>query len=200
MIMTMKSMSNEESLQVITSMIEAARKDMRDNGSWFLLWGWLVFIACVAHFTLMMVDYDKPWLAWMLMIVGGVISAFKGIKEDRHQRVKTYIDSFMNYVLVAFLVSLFLVLLNMQHLGLSTYPMVMMVYGIWLFVSGGVLEFRPLIYGGILNWILAFVAFQFNFDFQIIILAAAVLFGYIIPGYLLRSRYVKAERDSLSAA
>ena len=93
----------------------------------------------------MMVDYDKPWLAWMLMIVGGVISAFKGIKEDRHQRVKTYIDSFMNYVLVAFLVSLFLVLLNMQHLGLSTYPMVMMVYGIWLFVSGGVLEFRPLI-------------------------------------------------------
>lgn len=196
----MKNMSNEESFQIITSMIEAARKEVRDNGSWFLLWGWLVFIACGLHFILLKSGYDKPWLAWMLMPAGGVISVIKGIREEKQQRVKTYVDTFMNYVLIAFLVSLLFVLVNMQHLGLSTYPMVMMVYGIWLFVSGGVLEFKPLIYGGVLNWILAFVAFWFSFDDQLVILAAAVLFGYIVPGYMLRSRYVKAERNTVSAA
>jgi len=185
-------MSSEESLNIIRTMIESTKQDLRDNGSWFLLWGWLVFFACVIHFSLMKLGFDQPSLAWMLMPLGGVISIFKGIKEDKQQKVKTHIDEFMKYVLIAFMVSLFIVLGFMSKLELYTYPMVMMVYGIWLFVSGGVIQFRPLQIGGVINWLLAILTFFVGFEMQLVLLAAAVLLGYIIPGYILRSRYNKA--------
>lgn len=196
----MERFTNEDSLRVITSMIEARKKEFRDNGSWFLLWGWLVFIACVLHFVLMKSGFGQPYLAWTLMIVGGIISVFKGMREEKTKRVRTYVDQFMNYVLISFLVCLMMVLLNMYHLKLNTYPMIMMVYGIWLFVSGGTLEFRPLIFGGILNWVLALISFYLDFEYQLLALGASVLFGYIIPGYMLRSRYNKAEKSNLATA
>ncbi len=189
-------MSNEESLRIIRSMIESTKQDLRDNGSWFLLWGWLVFIACILHYVLMEVGYEKPYLAWMLMPVGGIISFIKGIREEKSQKVKTHLDEFMKHVLVAFLVSLFIVLGFMSKLGLSTYPLVMMVYGFWLYISGGAINFRPLQIGGIINWILAVTAFFVGFELQLLILGIAVLLGYIIPGYILRNRYNKASKLS----
>lgn len=187
-------MSNEESLRIIRSMIESTKQDLRDNGSWFLLWGWLVFIACITHFVLMEVGYDQPYLAWILMPIGGVISIIKGMREEKSQKVKTHIDEFMKHVLIAFLVSLFIVLGFGPKLGLNTYPLIMMVYGFWLFISGGVINFRPLQIGGIINWALAIGAFFVGFKFQLVLLGAAVLLGYIIPGYILRSKYNKAVK------
>jgi hypothetical protein len=193
-------MNNEESLRIIRSMIESTKQDLRDNGSWFLLWGWLVFIACITHFVLLQVQYDKPYMAWMLMILGGVISVFKGIREEKTQKVKTHIDEFMKHVLIAFLVSLFTVLLFMPKLQLNTYPLVMMVYGFWLFISGGVINFRPLQIGGIINWILAIVAFFVGFEIQLVLLGMAVLLGYIIPGHILRNKYNKAAKLNPNAS
>lgn len=61
----------------------------------------------------------------------------------------------------------------------------------WLFVSGGYLRFKPLIIGGICNWIIAIVATYVEFDIQLLLLALAVLVGYIIPGHMLSSHYKK---------
>jgi|JI102314DRNA_FD_contig_91_1155179_length_976_multi_3_in_0_out_0_1 hypothetical protein len=195
----MKELSKEESLSIITSMIEATKKDLQDNGSWYLLWGWLVFIACAIHYSLMKVGYEHPYYAWILMPVGGVISVVKGIREEKQQRVKTFVDDFMRYVLIAFLVCMLMVLFNSGVLKLTTYPLLMMVYGVWLFLSGGALSFRPLLIGGIINWALAVIGFYVGFETQLLLLAAAVMFGYIVPGYMLRSRYNKASRENVTS-
>jgi hypothetical protein len=134
--------------------------------------------------------WENPYILWaVLMPIGGVASMIYGRKQDKQQKVRTYLDEFMKYALIAFLVSLFTVLAFMSKLGLATYPMVMMVYGIWLFISGGAIRFRPLIYGGIINWILGITAFFFAFPAQLLILSLAVLLGYIIPGHMLRSKH-----------
>ena len=196
----MEKFSNEDSLRVITSMIEATKKDLRDNGFWYLFWGWLVFIACVLNFTLMQLGVEQAQMAWLLMLFGGVYTFIRGRKEEREHQVKTHVDHFMKYVLICFMVCLLLVLFSQGHLQMSTYPMVMMVYGMWLFMSGGMLEFRPLLIGGIINWALAFVGFYLSYEYQLLALGASVLFGYIIPGYMLRSRYNKAEKSNLANA
>ena len=115
------------------------------------------------------------------------------IWQGKQQRVQSYINEMMKYVLIAFLVSLFFVLVSMSKLGLATYPMVMLIYGMWLFVSGGALKFKPLIIGGIINWILAVAALFAMFQNQLIILAAAVLLGYIIPRHMLRLKFKKIK-------
>jgi hypothetical protein len=60
------------------------------------------------------------------------------------------------------------------------------LYGLGTFVSGRILRFTPLIAGGVTNWALAATAIWFDFDYQMIFAAAAILLSYIIPGYMLR--------------
>jgi hypothetical protein len=60
-----------------------------------------------------------------------------------------------------------------------------------LFLSGGALKFAPLIVGGIFCWICGAAAFCIEKFcgqniYLLLILAAAVLGGYIIPGYMLK--------------
>lgn len=186
-----KPLHGEEGWQIIQQMISQAKQHYSDGSFMFLLWGWLVFIASLSHYILASEGFENAPMVWLLMIVGGIVSALYKRKKRKQEQVKTYIDEFTKHVLVAFMVSLFIVLFFMQHLLLNCYPMVMMVYGIWLYVSGGTLRFKPLMIGGIINWALAVLAFYAEFNAQLLLLALAVLCGYIIPGYMLRNRYKK---------
>ena len=49
----------------------------------------------------------------------------------------------MKYVIISFMGSLFVVLFFVGKLGLSTYSLVMLIYGVWLLISGGAIKFRP---------------------------------------------------------
>jgi hypothetical protein len=71
----------------------------------------------------------------------------------------------------------------------NVYPMVLVLYGIATFVSGGVLQFRPLVIGGICCWVLAVAAMFLPFEYQLLALAAAVAAAYIVPGYLLSKQF-----------
>lgn len=186
---TEKKFTEKESFDVIIGMIQAAKTNLHDESFYFLLWGWLVFFASLTHFFLLKNNVEFAPAVWMLMPLGGIITAVYSSRQKKNVKVKTYVDEFMKYVLIAFLVSLGVVLFSMQKLGLNTYPMVLLVYGLWLFISGGAIKFNPLLVGGIINWIFAIASFFVSFDVQLLFLALAVLLGYIIPGYLLKRKF-----------
>ena len=188
-------LNEAEGLQIIQQMISQAKQHYSDDSFMYLLWGWLVFAASLGHYVLDSAGIANPEMVWLLMPIGGIVSIFYGRYKSKHEKVRTYIDEFNMYVLRAFLVSLLIVLIFMSKLQLNCYPMLMMVYGIWLYVSGGGLRFKPLMFGGIANWILAVAAFFVTFKMQLLLLALAVLVGYIIPGYMLRNRY-KGQQKS----
>lgn len=188
---TEKQINESEGLEIIQKMINTVKADIDDNSFYNILWGWLVFVASLGHYFLMMAGYSRPYLMWLLMPIGGVVTVIYAAKHEKNKKVKTYLDDLMKYVLIAFMVSLAMVLFSMSKLQLNTYPMVMMVYGTWLFISGGTIRFKPLLYGGIINWVLGCIAFFVSFDLQLLLLALAVLLGYIIPGYLFKKKYSK---------
>ncbi len=184
-------LNEQESLRIIHEMIASVKCGIKDNGFFYLLWGWLVFIASLSNYFLQFVfGFDMPWLPWaILMPLGMITSMIAGAKLEKKKKVKTYIDDFLKYLLIAFLVCLFITLFFMQQFQLSCYPVVMMLYGIWLFVSGGAIRFRPLIIGGVINWILAIVALFVTFDYQLLLISTAVFLGYIIPGHILNYQF-----------
>lgn len=185
-----KIQSSEESFALIQRMIKTAQHEIEDDSFYYLLWGWAVFISCILNYVLMQVNYEIPEIGWIvIMPIGAIVSMIYGAKKGKKVKVKSYIDSLMKYVLISFLVSLGMVLFFMFKLQLNTYPMVLMIYGFWLFISGGALKFKPLIIGGVLNWILAIVSFFVQFKFQLILVAIAVLIGYIIPGHMLKNKF-----------
>ncbi len=188
-----KIINSEQSLELIHRMIKTAQYEIEDDSFYFLLWGWAVFFASLSNFILINIRFESPWIGWMLMPICGIITGIYSSKREKKIKVKSYIDSVMKYVLVSFLVSLFMVLFFMSKLGLSTYPMVMLVYGFWLFISGGAIRFKPLVIGGIINWALAAFSFFLDFEQQLIVLSIAVLLGYIIPGHMLKNKFNNAN-------
>jgi hypothetical protein len=137
---TDEQMSREESLRIISEMVQVAKSGISDNGFFYLFWGWLVFVASLAEYLI--IQLNLPFVGWPWMILmpfGSIVSTVYGIRLGKQKKVKTYIDQFMGYVLVAFLVSLFSVLFYMSRTGNPALaePMILMVYGAWLFISGG---------------------------------------------------------------
>ncbi|MBL7931105.1 MAG: hypothetical protein JNL60_04365, partial [Bacteroidia bacterium] len=45
-----KEMSPVEGFAIIDSMINTAKNKLADDGFYFILWGWLVFIASVGNY------------------------------------------------------------------------------------------------------------------------------------------------------
>jgi FtsH-binding integral membrane protein len=185
----MENTQAHQQMNLINEMIESTRQGIRENGFQYLLWGWLVFIASIGEYALIQMDYSYPFVTWFLMPLGGIISWVASRREDKQAgHVRTWVDRMMKYIWIAFGVCLFIVLASMQMLQISTIPMVLMVYGVGTFISGGALAYRPLIFGGITCWILSVCAFFVTVPQQMLLLALAVLVAYIVPGHLLKRR------------
>lgn len=176
-------------LGLVDEMILSARKDFRDNGFQYLYWGWLVFIADIGYYILSLFNVPHPYAIWCILPVGAIVGIFLIRKEVKEARVTTWLDRMMKYIWISFGACLLIVLTFGFKLGLNTYPMVLIVYGMGTFLSGGALGFRPLIFGGILCWLLAIACFFASAENQLLLLGAALLGAYIIPGYILRKRY-----------
>lgn len=192
-------MNEQDAWNVIESMIASAKREVKDNGFFFLLWGWLVFIAALSDYALLKglipAWQDYHMLVWaVLMPLGAVGTIIGGIREQRERpKVKSYIDDLLAYVIRAFAISLAIVCFVMPATSNwpSFYPVLLVLYAIWLYIAGGALRFKPLVYGGYANWVLAFAAFFVQYDIQLLLLATAVLVGYIIPGHMLKANYQK---------
>ncbi|MCU0421682.1 MAG: hypothetical protein MUC81_02635 [Bacteroidia bacterium] len=187
-------MKEREALLVIEEMINSTKNDVKDNGFYYLIWGWLVFISSLTDYILLVgFNNDAHALVWgILMPLGGLISFVRGRMDVKNQRVKTYIDDTIKHLTIAFTVSIFIVCIIMpitnKHWQ-SFFPTLMVVYAFGVFVFGGILKSKPLIWGGIANWVCAILAFFFGYDVQLLLLATAVLLGFIIPGHILKARF-----------
>lgn len=74
----------------------------------------------------------------------------------------------------------------------SGFGYLLMLYAFLMLIQGGALKFRPLLIGAAVNWIGAIAIFiNEDFKYDMLISAAAVFIGYIIPGLVLRSKYKK---------
>jgi len=189
--MQQENFSPEQSLQLIRSMISKTRQDMSDNSIYFLVWGWITFIACTGQFVLKhILNYEQHYQVWWLIIVGIVFSIVRGIREGKTQKVKTYVGESVKYLWMGMGISYFVLSMILTKIGWNSavFPFFIMLYGLGTFISGNFLRFRPLIVGGILAWALAIGAVYAEYDYQMLFGAAAILVSYIIPAYLLRAR------------
>ena len=189
-------MNEREALLLIEEMINSTKQEVKDNGFYYMLWGWLVFIAAITDYVLLMVLHNNNHaIVWgILMPLGGVVSIIAGRKQSKEQRVKTYVDEAIKFLTIAFSISLFIICFVMPMTNnnwRAFYPTLMVVYAFAIFVFGGLLRYKPLIYGAYTNWALAIIGYFVAYDWQLLLLALAVLCGFIIPGHLLNKKFRK---------
>ena len=186
-----KPFSAPESLRLIQDMIQAAKQNLSDNSFDLLLWGWLVLAAALIHYGLLQTDYDKPWLAWpVLMGLGTVVAFVNGFRRKRREKSSTVQGDFLTFLWVGYGVLLLMLIGAGAAQGWQRiYPLIIGLYGLGTFATGGALRFRLLVWGGAGCWLLATAAFRVGFEAQLLLVAAAVLVAYIVPGHLLCQQY-----------
>ncbi len=178
--------NEQDSLRIIHEMIAAAKNNVKADSFIFLLWGYLVFIASVAQFILIQLNYNNNDAPWLLMPLAGIIQVVYIFKKNKKDKTKTHVSEFLKYIWTAFGAAMIVILFFNSMSYLQVLPVIMTLYGIGLFISGGALQFKPLIVGGIFCWICAVAGFKIQNEFQLLILAVAVLGGYIIPGHMIQ--------------
>jgi len=184
--------SPEQSLRLIEAMIIKTKANISDNTVYFLLWGWLSFSAILGQYFLKVIlEYPRHYLVWLVVFIG----VFGSIMETRRRKgstyARTYVATSMSYLWTGLGISFFLlsiIFFKLEGGWLICYPFFIILYGLGTFVSGKILQFKPLVVGGIVNWVLAIAATFFDFDNQMLFAAAAILTSYIIPGHLLKSQ------------
>ena len=212
--------SEKESLELITQMISSAKNNLQKGmGSIFLLWGYLVAVISLAIFLLMLFLPHETryhsYMLWSLMAIGGPLHYRFVKKMEAQNLVKTYIDKIMDYVWIAFSVSIVTVIAGMiiqailvlpafsevepGHEFLRWFPwtfvtpVMLCLYGFALFVSGKAYQFKPLVTGGVICWIAtAFLIIFFHhphlLKIQQLVLFICAVAGFVIPGHLLRKK------------
>lgn len=190
--MTENKFSPEQSLQLIQSMLEKTRKGFSDSSFYLILWGWLIFIAAIAEYVLMVFcKYEQHYLVWNLMWLGAIASIVYGIRQERKEKVKTYMSDTMKYfgigAGVTFTILAFIV--GCYEMWQHSFPFYFLLYGFMSFISGAIIQYKPLRVAGIVCWAIAIASIFVKFDVQLLLMALAVLVAYIIPGYMLKARY-----------
>jgi hypothetical protein len=183
----------KQNFDLITEMIQTARKEFNDSSSIYLLWGWVICIASLLEFILIQMHYDNiSGIGWPILLpIAFVCQIVIMVRNKNKEKVKTHIDTIMGYLWSSFGISLGIVLFSYSRLQANTLPMVLMLYAIGTFVSGGAMQVRALIVGGIACWVIAIACFFVSAQDQILLLAIAVIVAYIIPGYILKIRHRK---------
>jgi len=186
-----KEISPAESLDIIKSMIDTAKNKLADDGFLIVFWGWLVFFAALINYTGVLLQTDAAYFVWpILMPLGGIISVIYSRRRAKKGIVRTYIDSYLGYSWTAFIIAMSVTLVCMPVHGMpTTYFFLMILYGMATLISGGILNFRPLIIGSLFSFVCAVASVFLGTSEQFLCLAGSVLFSYIIPGHLLRSQY-----------
>lgn len=188
-----EALSPQQSLQIIQQMIEKTKDNLRHNSFYFLLWGWLVFAAAVAHFLLIwfrVAGYGQSALVWNLMWVGAIVSIVYGARHKKTERVRSYLDETMQYfgISLGILNTSLAFIFGHYQLWQFAFPVYILIYAFACFFMGSIMRFKMLQWSGLACLPLMVFSVYVGFQWQLLLLALAVLIGYIVPGHLLKKQ------------
>jgi hypothetical protein len=189
-----KLMTEKESMELITSMINKAKSRFYESGFLYLLWGWVVLICCVVEFAAThYFNIQNAYYIWYVTWLVLVYQIFFLRKKRRMRTHATYTEDINRYVWIVFgiceMLLVFILLLFKKYEVIN--PVVIVLYGMPIFLSGIILKFKPLILGAIGCWVIAGISPFIEVEFQLLLTAGAIICGWIIPGYLLRQKFKK---------
>ena len=184
-----KMMTGEESLKIITEMINKTKVNISQGSFHLLLWGWLIFLCSLADYILMrFMGFEHSFYVWFLVIPGVFVSVIYGFVKGRQAKVHTYAEMIYMWTWMGFL-GAFIALFVIQSKRLDMVGQyILLLAGFATFVTGFIIKFRPLIFGGIFFWIIAVAVSFAGPSIAPLGMPLAVITGYLIPGYMLKNR------------
>lgn len=79
-----KVMTGEESLHIITDMINKTKVNISQSSFHLLFWGWLIFACSLSEFVLWkFTSFSNPWYVWFFVVPGVFVSLIYGFIKGK---------------------------------------------------------------------------------------------------------------------
>ena len=189
-----KLLSEQESLQLITKMINQARNHYYESGLGALLWGFTNLICFVLVYLRETTSWFRmPFNPFYLMFITFILQFYFDRKEKKYKQTVTFKDEICQYVWIIFGVSVLILTIagGFADIGYIVLPLLLLLFGIPTIITGLINKFPPFIIGGIVCWIFCIVALFYKTDFTYLLVAMGAGIAWIIPGFILRARFYK---------
>lgn len=105
-----KSITEQESLQIITEMIQKVKKGFHESGTSAILWGSVVAFCGITGFLEGYFHFSIGFDIWILTLVALIPQVFISIREKRKRNVLTHEESVLNVVWGVYAISIFAVI------------------------------------------------------------------------------------------
>jgi hypothetical protein len=195
----MDELEAKEELRLIKEMIEKTKKSAVETGFAFMVaWGILIILAVIGNYVLVWVEkYSWIWLNWIVFPAIGVILSFIiGARLERKQGTKTYAQIAAAHLSLGCGIALIFTGLVFPALGLYSWGVISVlvatIWGILVFVIGGIFDWNLLKWCGVLWWLGAFGMLFIHENYRAAVFIPLILIGYLIPAFILRSKYQKS--------
>lgn len=197
-----KKITERESIELITSMINSTKQRYIGNGHIMLMWGYLVVSVSILVWIMTHTTHHTAWnwLWFAIPVTGGIVTPIMARKEKHRQGVTTYSDKITSRLWTLFGLSEIVLTLMCLVLKLAfnvncwsamlAYSLIVAAFAET--IQGIILKENSLIAGGITGWLIGMVALccmtgdiviKANWFMPLFILAFVCMM--IIPGHTL---------------
>ena len=193
-----QQLSNEKSMEIIYQMISQAKTNITDSGLSWLLWGSMIILASLSTYVFLYIGADNIFLGWNIFGIVTIILLLYDLFRPKKKLVRTYVGDLMKFVDIGFIISLFTIIfaINVAVGANGGFGFFLMIFAFFMLIKGGAIKSRSLILGAAVNWAGAIAMFiNKEFKYDMLIMAGAVLIGYIIPGIILWLDYRKHKNS-----
>jgi len=184
-----KELHPKESLKIIEDMIQTEKMRFSENGHIYRMWGWLVIVAALSHFTLLKLEYYSIcYYPWFLMIAGAIYTGFYYSKAKKSTNLPisgkilgmTWIAVCINIFGIAFVLPVqagdFLLFIILSNLSIG------------VIVGGALLKYKLLLFGGAIGIVCGYLSIFLPHSYWTLLAVIPIVFTNLIPGYAMKKQ------------
>jgi hypothetical protein len=207
-----KKLTEKESFDLITQMINKARNAYYDTGIAAIMWGSVITVCSLVRLSEIQFNYKLPFDIYLLTLVAIIPQIFITRKEKKERKVVAYDDVYLDYIWLGFGITIFLLIHTSNnifgewgswsdeyknitgkqapfHFGEYVSPLFLMLYGLPTFITGAACKFKPMLWGGIFCWVCSVLTVYTSIKIDLLLTAASSVLAWLVPGIIMEKEY-----------
>ncbi|MET0393070.1 MAG: hypothetical protein ABW019_08000 [Chitinophagaceae bacterium] len=219
-----KSLSQQESLQLITEMIGKAKNHFHESGTSAILWGSVIGVAGLVSFAEMHWHFDIGFDIWLIVLAAIIPQVFLIIREARNRKVVTHTEAAIDAAWMAYGISIFALIFYFNivpgvtdrwfaqegitltqagpdhiakpfHTFIPSYgSLLLLLYAIPTLTTGVAGKFKPMFWAAILCYLFFILSCFTPVAYDMLLNGLAGIFNWLIPGLILRRKYYRHQK------
>lgn len=192
-----EKLSHEESMELITRMINQAKNYYYESGLGSMLWGFTNFLCFTLAWFEVVFEFRFPVTPFVLLVVALIVQIYYDRQERKTRRARTYMEDALHHVWASFGIAIAVLTIfgAIAEIGYVTLPMILILFGMPTFTTGRISNFPVMVIGGIVCWAFAILAFLYQGPYAFLLCAGAAVVSWLIPGLMLRAEYKKHLKE-----